>query len=261
MPEETQPAWSLLASEAEALVDLAAAEGIPIRVVGSVGIHLHCALAARAIERTERACKDIDVVVRGGDRKGLRALLEARGYECDRDVLVASEGTRFTFVHAESGVSLDVFVDKMEFSHTIDLSRRLEMHTRTIPIEDLLLQKLQVHDFTRNDLLDAIALLSTHPVAAAADDPEQIDAGYVAGLLSRDWGFHRTALENLARIDQGLAEDGEGATPDAGQTRERVAALRDAISAEPKSRGWRLRARVGERMQWWNDVDDPHGAY
>lgn len=261
MPDQTQPTWPVLAAEAEELVRAASAEGIAIRVVGSTGIHLHCAPAAAAIERAERACKDIDFIVRGGDRKPLRALLEARGYEVDRDILVAGEGTRFTFVYPGSEISLDVFVDRMEFSHTIDLSKRLEMHGRTIPVEDLLPQKLQVHDFTRNDLLDAIALLSTHSLQIAAEDHEQIDVGYVAGLLARDWGFHRTALENLARIEQQLEEGDETVTADPGEARERAAALREAIDSEPKSRGWRLRARVGDRIQWWNDVDDPRGAY
>jgi hypothetical protein len=37
--------------------------------------------------------------------------------------------------------------------------------------------------------------------------------------------------------------------------------LREAIDAARKSRTWRLRARVGERMQWWEDVDDRRDTY
>lgn len=258
MASESQTTWPELAAKAESLLDAAAAEGIELRVVGSAGIHLHCHPAAVAIEQAERPCKDIDFIVRGGDRKRLRSMFEARGYEVDRDVLVASEGTRFTFTDPQTGIPVDVFVDKMEFSHTIDLGRRLELHERTIPIEDLLLQKLQVHDFTENDLTDTIALLATHEVGGAGD-PERIDAGYVAGLLARDWGFHRTALGNLDRVEQRLGADpAVGGATEAGRA---ARLLREAIETEPKSRGWRMRARVGERMQWWNDVDDPHGAY
>jgi len=36
-----------------------------------------------------------------------------------------------------------------------------------------------------------------------------------------------------------------------------LAAIRDA----PKSVRWRTRARVGERMQWWQDVDDREAVY
>jgi hypothetical protein len=258
MAGEMKTTWPQLAATAARLLEAADAEGIEMRVVGSAGIHLHCASAAAAIEGAERPCKDIDFVVRGGDRKQLRSMFEARGYEVDRDVLVASEGTRFTFVDPETGIPVDVFVDKMEFSHTIDLSKRLTLHGRTIPIEDLLLQKLQVHDFTENDLTDTIALLGTHEVGDGGD-PERIDREYVAGLLSRDWGFHRTALGNLVRVEERLATVPGQAEVD--QTSRGVGRLREAIEARPKSRGWKMRARVGERIQWWNDVDDPHGAY
>ena len=34
------------------------------------------------------------------------------------------------------------------------------------------------------------------------------------------------------------------------------AALKEAIDAVPKPLPWRLRARVGDRRQWWTDVDE-----
>ncbi|MBF8256818.1 MAG: hypothetical protein HW375_1725, partial [Anaerolineales bacterium] len=30
------------------------------------------------------------------------------------------------------------------------------------------------------------------------------------------------------------------------------------IEAEPKSVGWRLRSRVGDRVKWYKDVDEVH---
>jgi hypothetical protein len=256
--------WSALTRTARDLV--AAAEGVDVvvRVVGSTAIHLHCEAAAQAHERVQRRGKDIDLVVRSRDRKRLRALLERDGYVVDQDLLVAMEGMRFCFTHPTTGIELDVFVDRMEFSHTLDLSRRLELDACAVPLEDLLLQKLQVHDLTRNDLLDAVVLLGTHPVASESDDRELIDAGYVAGLLAHDWGLHHTAVANLERIVRAL----HGAEGDALGGPQLVAPaltgaelLRAAIDGAAKSRGWRLRARIGERMQWWEDVDEREGAY
>jgi hypothetical protein len=40
-----------------------------------------------------------------------------------------------------------------------------------------------------------------------------------------------------------------------------VAALLEAIEAAPKSLKWRARARVGERVQWWQDVDERAVTY
>jgi hypothetical protein len=205
--------------------------------------------------------------VRSGDRKALRALLEGRGYVIDRELLVAMEGTRYSFSQPETGIELDVFVDRLQFSHTIDLGDRFQLHPRTIPLEELLLQKLQVHDLTRNDVHDAIALLSTHRVAEpgedAAGEAEQVDAGYVAALLARDWGFHHTATANLATLDRALEQerDALGGEEVVAPARGGVTTLQDAIDAAGKSRGWKLRARVGERMQWWEDVAERGGAY
>jgi len=271
MPGEApRPGWAAVHSEAVALVGEAAARGHALRLVGSTGIRLHCPPAAAALDRLGRPAKDIDVICRHEDRKGLRRLLEARGWEVDRDLLVAMEGRRYAFHHPASGLELDVFVDRMEFCHTIELRDRLGARELTVPIEDLLLQKLQIVRQTVTDRMDAAALLATHPVAAGsagggsgglkpsppADPGEAIDPAYVAGLLARDWGFHHTATANLAALRDSPA--GNGA---AEAVRGRVDALLAAIEAAPKSVRWRARARVGERMRWWQDVDEREAVY
>jgi hypothetical protein len=35
-----------------------------------------------------------------------------------------------------------------------------------------------------------------------------------------------------------------------------TAALKQAIDQEPKPLSWRMRDRVGDRRQWWTDVDE-----
>jgi hypothetical protein len=252
-----RPGWAAVHTEAVALVGAAAARGHVLRLVGSTGIRLHCRPAAAALDRLGRPAKDIDVVCRHEDRKGLRRLLEERGWQVDRDLLVAMEGRRYAFSHPASGLELDVFVDRLEFCHTIELRDRLAARELTVPVEDLLLQKLQIVQQTVTDRMDAAALLATHPVAAGGGGSgEAVDPGYVAGLLARDWGFHRTATANLAALRDGPA--GNGA---AEAVRTRVDALLAAIEAAPKSVRWRARARVGERMQWWQDVDDREAVY
>jgi hypothetical protein len=261
-----RPGWAAVHEEAVALVDEAGARGQVLRLVGSTGIRLHCPPAAAALDRLGRPAKDIDVVCRHEDRNGLRRLLEERGWEVDRDLLVAMEGRRFAFRHPASGLDLDVFVDRLEFCHTIELRDRLGARELTVPVEDLLLQKLQIVRQTVTDRMDTAALLATHPVAGGPrsrgrppgpeDTGEAIDAGYVAGLLARDWGFHHTATANLAALGDGGSGNGSAAT-----VTERAGDLLAAIEVAPKSVRWRARARVGERMQWWQDVDDREAVY
>ena len=40
----------------------------------------------------------------------------------------------------------------------------------------------------------------------------------------------------------------------------RRAALREAIEAEEKPVGWRLRARVGKRVAWRREIEDTQGT-
>ena len=256
MAEAPRPGWAAVHTEAVALVGEASARGQVLRLVGSTGIRLHCPPAAAALDRLGRPAKDIDLVCRHEDRKGLRRLLEDRGWRVDRDLLVAMEGRRYAFSHPERGLELDVFVDRMEFCHTIELRDRLAARELTVPVEDLLLQKLQIVRQTVTDRMDAAALLATHPVGESGDPGEAIDPAYVAGLLARDWGFHHTATANLAALRDEVAGNGS-----AGTVRGRVDALLGAIEAAPKSVRWRARARVGERMQWWQDVDEREAVY
>ena len=251
-----RPAWAAVQQAAADLVAEAGVHGMVLRLVGSTGIRLHCPPAAAALDRLRRPAKDIDLVCRHEDRTRLRRLLEERGWRVDRDLLVAMEGRRYAFTHPASGLELDVFVDKLEFCHTIELRDRLVRRQLTVPVEDLLLQKLQIVRPTVTDRMDSQALLATHPVGPAADPGEAIDAGYVAGLLARDWGFHHTATANLTALRAEPPGNGTGQL-----VGERVDALLAAIEAAPKSVRWRARARVGERLQWWQDVDEREAVY
>jgi hypothetical protein len=233
--------WEQIELEAAAILQAAAGQ---VRVVGSTGIRMHCEDARAAMDALNRQCKDLDLIVRARHRNALQELMEARGYVVDRDLLVAMEGRRYAFAHPETGLDVDVFVDRLEFCHTLELDWERER------IEDLLLQKLQVHDLTATDVMDAAVVLATHGVGS--DDPERIDAGYVAGVLASDWGFHRDATANLDRVAR--------AAPQLGLTLD-VAPLQAAIEDARKSMSWRMRARVGERMQWWEDVSEREATY
>jgi hypothetical protein len=196
-------------------------------------------------------------------RKGMRRYLESRGYVIDRDLLIAMEGTRYSFRHAESGTDLDVFVERLNFCHTIEIRSRLHEHPITLPVEELMLAKLQIIEMTMTDVMDVGVILATHQVTEGSQDPEAIDGAHIAKLLAGDWGFHHTATRNLRRI-AGLV--GDSASIDIGtrenaQVGDGVQRLLAAIDAEPKSTRWRMRDKLGERKQWWQDVDEKEATY
>jgi len=255
--------WAGLQAEAVSIVTAAGEAGVTLRVTGSAGIRLHCAAPGGLMDARGRPAKDMDLVVPEKHRKGMRRLLEGRGYLIDRDLLIAMEGTRYSFRHAEHGTEIDVFVERLSFCHTIELAGRLHRHQVTLPVEELLLAKLQIVQPTMTDLMDVAVILATHRVGDAQADLETIDGRHIAAIFARDWGFHHTATGNLRRISQAV---GDGASVDLGQAanagvHEAAAALLAAVDAEPKSRTWRLRDRIGERKQWWQDVDEKEATY
>jgi hypothetical protein len=255
-------AWADVQAEAREIVTEAAGRGALLRLVGSAGIRMHCAQAEATLAALGRpAARDIDAVCRRSDRNQIRTLLEERGYETDRDVLVALEGTRFVFRRPD-GLEIDLFVDRLEFCHTIELGQRLDRHQVTIPIEDLLLQKLQIVEQMPSDITDTAALLATHDVGDS-DDPEVLDRRYISRLLGRDWGFHRTVVGNLEKLETHLAAgEVRGLTIETKSViTQRVKALLEAIDAAPKSLAWKVRAKVGERVAWWEDVQEERGHY
>ena len=265
--------WEELQTEATAIVAAAGTQGITLRVVGSAGIRLHCAAPGPLMDRLNRPAKDIDFIVPQRHRKGMRRLLEDRGYVIDRDLLIAMEGTRYSFEHREHGTEIDVFVERLNFCHTIEVAGRLTTHPVTIPIEELLLQKVQIVEMTTTDLIDTSVLLATHEVTAPGENPaargrdvaagEVVDATHIARLLARDWGFHHTATRNLERVQGAVAGAAvvDVGTDGTGQVQRGAERLLSAIDAEPKSLAWRMRDKVGERKQWWQDVDDREATY
>jgi hypothetical protein len=106
--------------------------------------------------------------------------------------------------------------------------------------------KLQIFETNRKDLIDIIALLTDH---ALTRDESGINIDYIAGLASRDWGLWRTTTMVAEKADR-LARELDG-YEGAATIHERVAGYLQALEDVPKSGGWKLRAKIGERKRWY----------
>ncbi|HEX8753229.1 MAG TPA: hypothetical protein VF731_07420, partial [Solirubrobacterales bacterium] len=156
------------------------------------------------------------------------------------------------------GRQVDVFVGSFEMCHTLPLAERLGARPGTLPAAELLMTKLQIVELNEKDRGDAFALLLAHEVAEAdvdASGADAIDASRIASLTSRDWGLQRTFELNFERLREAL-----GALPLEEGGRETIAVrierLAAAIEAAPKSRRWKLRERIGERVQWYEEPEE-----
>lgn len=228
--------------------------GILLRVIGSLAFQMHCPQFGYLQAAMGRAYTDIDFAAYGKQSKQILGLLTSLGYHENREVFINSEGERAIFDKPHTGLHVDVFYEKLDFCHTIYWKDRLEVDSPTIPLAELLLEKMQIVQINEKDVIDTIMLLLEHPLAE--DDHESINIKRVARLCADDWGLWRTTTMNLDKVRQ-LAQGYEQLTPaQKARLREQVQAALARIESEPKPVAWKLRARVGDRLKWYKDVDE-----
>jgi hypothetical protein len=243
-----------LEAEVTRIVDAAATAGIAVRVLGSIGVAMHSPDAARLLPGFARTYADIDLAAYRRDTKALARILTSIGYRDDREVYVASEGARSMFDDAIRHLHLDVFYDRLEFCHVIPLAGRLEVDSPTIPLVELLLSKLQIVKINEKDVVDIILLMLDHPLGR--DDADTIDADRIAALCAAEWGLWRTLTLNLAKVADLAQTYHQLDEAQRARVLGAVEALKARIDIEPKPLAWRMRDRVGDRRQWWTDVDE-----
>jgi hypothetical protein len=233
------------------LVQSARDRGITLRILGSLAYRLHCPANIALFEAMKRDLTDIDFATRGAQRKDVRDFLGGLGYVIDKDILATSEGKRYAFMDPKNGLNIDVFFDELFFCHAIPLKDRLDLDYPTITPTDLLLEKMQIVEINPKDIKDSLVLLLEHAIAPNIADA--IDGAYIAKLLAADWGFYHTFTTNMRRLENEVAKAGlEPAA--AALVAGRIAELMQAIELAPKGTAWKLRARVGTRMKWYQEV-------
>jgi hypothetical protein len=236
-------------AEGGRIARLAEEAGLELRLVGGVGVALRCASAGAP--PLQREYKDVDLAGRAADWVRISALLTEAGYLADERFNALNSERRLLFF-APTGRRLDVFLDRVELCHTIDLLPRLGISGATLPPADLLLMKLQVVETNDKDFRDMAALLVDLPLAD--DDDDAIDVAYLSGLAGRDWGLWRTITMVARRLDSHATTLGDERIAHA--VGEKVAILLERLESAPKTRGWRLRARLGDRVRWYELPDD-----
>jgi hypothetical protein len=227
---------------------------ILLRVIGSLAFQMHCPVFGHLQAAMGRAYTDIDFAAYSRQSKQIQALMTSLGYTENREVFIASEGDRAIFDNSGSGLHVDVFYEKLDFCHIIRWEGRLEVDSPTIPLAELLLEKMQIVKINEKDVIDSIMLLLEHPLGEI--DKETINIKRTAMLCANDWGLWRTTTMNLNKVKQ-LAHGYPQLSP---EQKVKVESQIDEILArlenEPKTLAWRLRDRVGDRVKWYKEVDE-----
>lgn len=241
-------------AEALRIVEDAEAQGIRLRILGSLAYRIHCPQNLEMFAKMERALTDIDFAAEKRQSKQIKQFLTASGYVEDQRMTVSTEGSRYYFEHPDTKLGVDVFMNELYFCHRIPFDGRLDLDRPTISTADLLLEKMQIVELNLKDITDTMVLMLEHPIATAKDGREVIDGAYIADLLHDDWGFYYTVTINLQKVDR-FVPDNTALSPEQAQViRARLAEMLRLIEDAPKSRKWRIRAKVGPKKQWYQDV-------
>ncbi len=240
-----------LVQEAKRIVAAAAENGVMVRVLGGVAVQLHC---RHILSPLQREYGDLDLIARRRDAPSLDALFTRLGYTPNKVMNTLNESRKQYFdTHLHRQV--DIFVGHFEMCHRIPIEEsRLRLEPFTLPLAELVLTKMQIVELNLKDILDVVALLAEHEVGPG--DEETVNVDVIARLCGDDWGLYTTLRLNLAKIHEILPQI-EGLSPSVVEkVRARLAQIDKALETAPKSWRWRLRARIGTRVRWYQEVEE-----
>ena len=241
-------------NELKRILEASDQAGVLLRVIGSLAFQMHCPQYGYLQAAMGRAYTDIDFAAYRKQNKEVKELMAGLGYQEDREVFIVSEGDRSIFHQTNGSLHVDVFYEKLDFSHVISWQDRLEVDKPTIPLAELLLEKMQIFKINEKDIIDTIMLLLEHPLGSHDDEVLNIDQ--VAQLCAKDWGLWRTTTMNLDKVQQLAQTYSQLSAEEKKKVTEQVKKTLVRIESEPKTLAWRLRARVGDRVKWYKDVDE-----
>jgi hypothetical protein len=260
--------------EARKIVEAAQKQGTVLRELGSLAIYvhsLHDPEGASFLHRVGRVKEgvplftDLDLMGYVSQSRAISKVFDRLGFRPDNMINGFFGDRRLVYYEKADRFHVDIFLDKLEFSHDVLFGKkpgngRLELDYPTITVTDLVLEKLQIHNIARKDLVDLLVLFLGHAVnAATSGDRESIHAGYIANLLADDWGFWYESTQNLGKTRQLLEQFVANARISADQAariQDRMGRLETALSSVPKRRQWEKRAKIGTAKPWFRDVEE-----
>ncbi len=243
-------AQSFLA-ESTRIVGEAAKQGLTLRVMGACAVLIHCPKYRHLLTSLGREVTDMDFV--SYSKYNLAVEKFFRGIEYNpKGLTMALRGTG-RHIYDRGEMHVDVFFDKLDMCHCINFSGRLEMDSPTIPLAELLLEKMQIVQINEKDLKDTMILLREHE--AGESDNEQVNKQYLSELLSQDWGFYHTVRTNLELTKNYLTKYDSLPSDDVLDVGRKIDQIIKSMDEKPKSFKWKMRAKIGTSQKWYKDIE------
>ncbi len=245
-----------LLEEADRIIDMADNENVLLRILGSIAFRIHCPKYVHYLDRLDRKLTDLDFASYSAHRNKVEKLLADMGYVTQSYVSMAAAtiGRSIYWRSDNKELKVDIFWDRLSMNHTVSFLQRLEFDKPTIPLSEMLQEKLQIVQLNLKDVKDTIILLLEHRVATDSSDKETIDLSSILKQASSDWGYYYTFTTNLRKIRDVLQETDVLSDQEKSVVDGKIAMIADALESVSKSLSWKLRAKVGPKTKWYNEV-------
>ena len=157
-------------NELKRILEASDAAGILLRVIGSLAFQMHCPKFGYLQAAMGRAYTDIDFAAYHKQTKQIPVMMARMGYVENREVL------SFPKVNAPSLINRTLVCMWMSsMGNSISamplLGDRFEVDSPTIPLTELLLEKMQIVQINEKDIIDTIMLLLEHPLGDIDREP------------------------------------------------------------------------------------------
>ncbi len=247
--------------EAIRIVNAAAENGWPLRVIGCLAFRIKCPDLVELHESMGRVPTDIDFVGYYKNQKNIINLFrDDLGYKWIPPGFARASTLRDLFMNPHTGWKIDVFYDHLDFCHLIDFKKpqRLEIDKYTISLADLFLEKTQIVEINAKDLYDLVITFLTYDVSED-DDDSMVNGAYITSILSDDWGFYYTVTENIKKLVNFVPTIEQLTQEQKDLVIERANKLHRMIEEAPKTRSWNSRAKIGTKKRWYKIVQSMDG--
>jgi hypothetical protein len=244
----------LILAEANKIIDLSTSEKLRLRLMGASAVRLHSPSFLQLYDSLGRPLSDLDFAAFNKDSEKIERIMSQLGYSQDRRITAFHESQRNFFFNEGKQTKVDIFFDKLSMCHTIDFKGRLDLDDPTITVSDILLEKMQIVQIAEKDLKDIVILFRAHEIKDV--DNDAINFNYISKILANDWGFWYTFTSNLDKVTDYTNSLAQLSSLDKHDILTKVTILRGRVEKEPKSFKWKMRARVGSSVKWYNEVED-----
>jgi len=262
-----------LMAEARRIIDAGNGREVVLRLTGGLAVR-HYAID---LEFAERDYSDIDLIGLRLQAPEIGELFAALGYVENMDVATATTFSqrqffrrprhleshahmpkRGHFAPAQTGAAaldhVDVFLDAMNMDHRLDFRDRLHNNTYAIDPADLFLSKLQIQKLNAKDAHDVISLCKDVYVDFEPR-PGVLDLEHVAQVTAADWGLYIDVMTSIDKVVERL-EDYDLSPRECARITRTLELAQDMMTEHAKPLRWRLRARIGKRLRWYNEIEE-----